>query len=99
MNIGQILEVHLGWAKGLGEKINRMLKISVSVQVAEMRRASSTRSITDLGEKEEVASTFSDDESSSLRVTCVRGVPFATPVFDGAKESRNQDHAEAGRSA
>ncbi len=85
MNIGQILEVHLGWAaKGLGNKIDRMLKDQQGVQVAEMR-AFLEKVYNSSGQKEDIAS-FTDGEVIELARNLSKGVPFATPVFDGAKE-------------
>ncbi|MBB5020483.1 DNA-directed RNA polymerase subunit beta [Chitinivorax tropicus] len=86
MNIGQILEVHLGWAaKGLGNKINKMLKDQRGLQVAEMR-SFLEKVYNTSGQNEDLAS-FTDDEVIELARNLSRGVPFATPVFDGAKEA------------
>jgi DNA-directed RNA polymerase subunit beta len=85
MNIGQILETHLGWAaKGIGLKIGRMLD--------EQRKLSDVRSFIDEvynktgGQKEDIAS-FNDTELLALATNLRKGVPTATPVFDGAAES------------
>ena len=84
MNIGQILEVHLGWAaKGIGERIDRMLKQQQSV--ADLR-VYLERIYNDTGKKEQLAE-MSDDEILTLATNLRKGMPFATPVFDGAKES------------
>jgi len=83
MNIGQILETHLGWAaKGLGNKIDQMLREQRSV--AELRQV--LDAIYNASGKGEDLSTLSDDEVLELAGNLRRGVPFATPVFDGAKE-------------
>ncbi len=85
MNVGQVLEVHLGWAaKGLGLKIDGMLKKNGEVQ--------QLRSFLDeIYNKDEGLSVkldeFSDDEILNLSNNLRRGVPMATPVFDGAQES------------
>jgi DNA-directed RNA polymerase subunit beta len=86
MNVGQILETHLGLAaKGLGEKINRMLE--------EQRKVSELREFlgqvyNDIGgRRKEELDTFSDKEILELAANLRNGVPMATPVFDGAKES------------
>ncbi len=85
MNIGQILETHLGWAaKGLGEKIRRMLDAQTTAAgmrkfLGEIYNAGATAQV-DL-------SAFSDDEVLALSQTLSKGVPMATPVFDGAHES------------
>ncbi|MXR38380.1 DNA-directed RNA polymerase subunit beta [Craterilacuibacter sinensis] len=84
MNIGQILEVHLGWAgKGIGERFNRMLKEQRS---ADELRAYLEQVYNSTGKQEDIAG-LSDVEVRSLAEHLRRGMPFATPVFDGAKES------------
>jgi DNA-directed RNA polymerase subunit beta len=83
MNVGQILETHLGWAaKGIGLRIGEMLKKNTAV--AQMRvyfeklyNASGVR---------EDFSQLSDEEIFELARNLRNGVPFATPVFDGASE-------------
>jgi len=84
MNIGQILEVHLGWAaKGLGKKIDAMIRQQASV--AEVRKL--LDSIYNNSGKSEEISSLTDTEVSELAFNLKNGVPFATPVFDGADES------------
>ncbi|KAA3653369.1 MAG: DNA-directed RNA polymerase subunit beta [Proteobacteria bacterium] len=84
MNIGQILETHLGWAaKGLGNKIDTMLRANAA---AEEVRGLLDNIYNSNGKKEDLAS-FSDGEVLELADNLRKGVPFATPVFDGAKES------------
>lgn len=85
MNVGQILETHLGWAaKGLGLKIGKMLDDYKSV--AEVRDELSK--VYDVGEGQKVAiDGFSDKEVMTLANNLRGGVPVATPVFDGAAES------------
>jgi len=85
MNVGQVLEMHLGLAaKGLGEKIDVMLK--------EQRKASEIRKFLEqiynngAGRKEDVKS-LSDTELLEMAGNLREGVPMATPVFDGAAES------------
>ena len=88
MNIGQILETHLGWAaKGLGEKIDRMMKAQASL--AELRKFLDQIYNHDntLAEQRVDLSQFSDEELLTLARNLVDGVPMATPVFDGAAES------------
>jgi DNA-directed RNA polymerase subunit beta len=69
MNIGQILEVHLGWAaKGLGERIDRMIK--QQQDVAELR-GYLERIYNETGKSEDLAS-LSDAEISSWQTTCAR---------------------------
>jgi DNA-directed RNA polymerase subunit beta len=83
MNVGQILETHLGWAaKGIGLRIGEML--DRHVKSAELRRFLDTVYNTS-GEKADLAG-MSDDELRELATNLRRGVPFATPVFDGASE-------------
>jgi DNA-directed RNA polymerase subunit beta len=83
MNIGQVLEVHLGWAaKGLGYKINAMLE--AQTKIAEVRKFLD-KVYNHNGKVVELAE-FSDDEVIELCRNLKSGVPFATPVFDGASE-------------
>jgi DNA-directed RNA polymerase subunit beta len=83
MNVGQVLEVHLGWAaKGLGLRIGEMLQ--AQAKAAELRQFLTTI-YNESGRKEELDS-FSDDEILELARNLKHGVPFATPVFDGAHE-------------
>jgi len=83
MNVGQILEVHLGWAaKGLGRKIDEMLK--AQAKAADVRKF--LEKIYNGTGRPEQLDTLSDDEIGHLAGNLVRGVPFATPVFDGATE-------------
>lgn len=86
MNIGQILEVHLGLAaKGIGEKIDRMLK--EQRELHEMREF--LQQVYDLGEKDSQQvniAELSDDDVRTLVGNLRKGLPVATPVFDGAKE-------------
>ena len=91
MNIGQVLEIHLGWAaKGLGFKIADMLD--------EKRETAEIREFLDKiyntsGKKEDLDS-FSDDEIIELAGNLRAGVPMATPVFDGAAETEIKDMLE-----
>ena len=85
MNVGQVLETHLGMAaKGLGHKINRMLKAQEST--AKIRQFLETVYNTTGGRVENIKS-FSDAEVIELAGNLVNGVPTATPVFDGASEA------------
>ena len=85
MNIGQILEVHLGWAaKGLGLRIEEMLR--QEAKVAEIRKFLEKIYNDSTGKKEDIKS-FTDAEILDLAQNLKNGVPFATPVFDGAAES------------
>jgi len=83
MNVGQILETHLGWAaKGLGLRIGEMLK--AQKKVTEVRKFLNNI-YQETGKKEDLDS-FSDHEILDLANNLKGGVPFATPVFDGADE-------------
>ncbi|OWW18257.1 DNA-directed RNA polymerase subunit beta [Noviherbaspirillum denitrificans] len=83
MNVGQVLEVHLGWAsKGLGLRIGEMLQ--QQAKAAELRKFLTT--IYNESGKSEDLDSFSDDEILALANNLKHGVPFATPVFDGAHE-------------
>ncbi|WP_069470846.1 DNA-directed RNA polymerase subunit beta [Candidatus Marithrix sp. Canyon 246] len=97
MNIGQVLEIHLGWgAKHLGEKIahlldeeKRRLKIAEEAEV-ESNLISNLREflekIYNVSGKKEQLETLSDSEIMELASNLRKGVPMATPVFDGASE-------------
>jgi DNA-directed RNA polymerase subunit beta len=88
MNVGQVLETHLGWAaKGLGIKIGKMLEAKYD---AEKVKVTAIREYLDKiynssGRKEDLDS-FSDNEILEMAANLVGGVPMATPVFDGASE-------------
>lgn len=85
MNVGQILESHLGLAaKGLGEKINRMLE--EQRKMAELR-GFLTEIYNEIGGRQENIESLSDQEVLDLANNLRGGVPMATPVFDGAKEA------------
>ncbi|MDP2024571.1 DNA-directed RNA polymerase subunit beta [Sulfuriferula sp.] len=91
MNVGQILETHLGWAaKGLGKKIDDMLQSQK--KVAEVR-AFLGKIYNATGKSEDLDS-FSDGEIIELARNLRNGVPFATPVFDGANEAEIKDMLE-----
>ncbi len=84
MNVGQILETHLGWAaNGLGVKIERLLRSQTAV---EELRVFLDKVYNQSGRKEDLDS-FSDEEILELARNLVKGVPLATPVFDGASEA------------
>jgi DNA-directed RNA polymerase subunit beta len=86
MNVGQVLETHLGWAaKGLGEKIGVML--DQQRQVSEVRDfLDQIYNRTGAGLVKEDLDSFSDTEILELALNLRGGVPMATAVFDGAKE-------------
>jgi len=83
MNVGQILETHLGWAaKGLGIRIGEMLK--AEAKVAEVRKV--LDKIYNTNGKPADLDSLKDEEIIELASNLRNGVPFATPVFDGATE-------------
>lgn len=84
MNIGQVLEVHLGWAgKGLGQRIGDMLQ--QQAKVAEVRAF--IEEIYNARGRKEDFSKFTDEDIMNMAANLQSGVPFATPVFDGASET------------
>ena len=88
MNIGQVLEVHLGLAaKGLGFRIGEMMRRQASAQ--ELREFLDKVYNTN-GKPEDIAS-LTDAEIVEMSGNLEAGVPFATPVFDGAKEEEIKD--------
>ena len=84
MNVGQIMEIHLGLAaKGLGEKINRL--IEEQQEVAKIRALLEEIYNGGEGRKEDFDS-MTDEEILELARNLRGGVPMATPAFDGAEE-------------
>jgi DNA-directed RNA polymerase subunit beta len=84
MNVGQVLETHLGWAaKGVGLKIGRMLQAQAAVVDL---RAFISRIYNETGGQKEDLSSLNDVELLELAKNLSNGVPMATPVFDGASE-------------
>jgi len=87
MNIGQILEVHLGWAaKGLGKRIQGMLEQQRAVSELREFLGKIYNHDSAVAEQRVDLSQFSDEELISLAKNLTDGVPMATPVFDGAAE-------------
>ncbi len=83
MNVGQILETHLGWAaKGLGLRIGEMM--AASAKAADLRKFLA-KIYNETGKAEELDQ-MGDVEILTLAENLKHGVPFATPVFDGAHE-------------
>jgi len=83
MNVGQVLEVHLGWAaKGIGEQLGNMLQ--EEAKASEMRTFLETL-YNSTGHKEDLAK-LADKDVKEMAHNLSLGVPFATPVFDGASE-------------
>ena len=82
MNVGQILETHLGWAaKGLGARVGELARAASAEAVRTYLRDVYNRS----GKPEDIDG-FTDEEVMELARHLSAGVPFATPVFDGAAE-------------
>ena len=89
MNVGQILETHMGMAaKGIGEKIDSMLK--ENAKPAELKDYLDKLYNKNAANKEDIES-FNNSEISELASNLTSGLPIATPVFDGAKESEVKD--------
>ncbi|MCT8775158.1 DNA-directed RNA polymerase subunit beta [Glaesserella parasuis] len=95
MNIGQILETHLGLAaRGVGDQIDKMIK--QQQEIAKLREY--IQKAYDLGHGAQSVdlSTFSDEEVMRLAQNLRKGLPLATPVFDGAHESEIKGLLELG---
>jgi len=83
MNVGQVLETHLGWAaKGLGHKVGAMLEAQAAVRDI---RDFLGKIYNSSGQSEDLDA-FSDIEIIEMAKNLVGGVPMASPVFDGATE-------------
>ncbi len=90
MNVGQVLEIHLGWAaKGLGDQINRLLEAG---KTKELRKK--IQRIFTQPESREVIKAMDDEQLVALAGKYRDGVHMATPVFDGAKEQEIKDLLE-----
>ena len=86
MNVGQILETHLGWASaGLGQQIGAMLAKAQKTEVIDPLR-DLLNSIYTKPEDRETVADMTDQELFELSHNLKSGVPMATPVFDGARE-------------
>jgi DNA-directed RNA polymerase subunit beta len=89
MNVGQILETHLGWASiGLGNKINELLEKNASSQTLRNR----IKGIYDERATSQLIDESNDDEVLKLARELSGGVRFASPVFDGASEGQIMDY-------
>ncbi len=88
MNVGQILETHLGWAaKGLGEKVGALYEKSRDPKIvkATLKRFYSTP------EFDRFIDSATDEDIQRFMGRLRQGIPMATPVFDGAKENEISD--------
>lgn len=84
MNVGQILETHLGWAcAGLGKRIGQTVDAYLSKQDIKPLK----ETLKKVYGEDETIKTLNDNELLELGHNLSRGVPIATPVFDGAKEA------------
>jgi DNA-directed RNA polymerase subunit beta len=92
MNVGQVLETHLGWAaKGIGEQINLMIE--------EQKKIADVRGYLEdvynsIDGRDENLKSLRDGEIMELATNLGAGVPIATPVFDGANESEIKNMLE-----
>ena len=85
MNVGQVLETHMGAAaKGIGQKINKMIKDKAKAD--ELKKYLDVLYNKNATIKEDLDS-FNNSEIQTLAANLQDGLPIATPVFDGAKES------------
>jgi DNA-directed RNA polymerase subunit beta len=86
MNVGQVLETHLGWAAmGLGKKIGKM--IEAKAKVDELRKFLDKVYNHSKEVNQVDLDSLSDEEIINLAANLRKGVPMATPVFDGADEA------------
>ncbi len=87
MNIGQILETHLGWASAsLGKEVNSMiLKMQTEGQSNDLKKK--LLDVYDHKSQKKIIEKMNEDEIFEIANNVKEGVPFATPVFDGAKEN------------
>ena len=84
MNVGQILETHLGWAaQGIGKRIDEMVR--QQAKQAELRKFLK-QLYNETGRIEDIDN-FTDEQITVLAENLRQGLPFATPVFDGATEA------------
>jgi DNA-directed RNA polymerase subunit beta len=103
MNVGQILETHLGWAAaGMGQQIGALLEQAHrSAKVDALREK--LMDVYDEKENQSEIKKMTKDEVMELAENVTKGVPFATPVFDGAKEKdiehwlKKAGHASSGQ--
>ncbi|MBW1856188.1 MAG: DNA-directed RNA polymerase subunit beta, partial [Deltaproteobacteria bacterium] len=89
MNVGQILETHLGWVSiGLGNKINELLEKNASIQTLrnQIKDVFNEKAMSKMIEEEE------EEEVVKLAKTLSKGVRFSSPVFDGASEGQIMDY-------
>jgi len=86
MNIGQIFETHLGWVSAsIGKKVSQMLDI-MHKEGSTVKLKDSLESFYESKKDKEMIKDLNDDDLIELSNNLKKGIPFATPVFDGAKE-------------
>jgi DNA-directed RNA polymerase subunit beta len=87
MNVGQILETHLGWAsKALGKKVRSIIEKVQSDKELMVNLRAQLKDIYDSSEDSKSINGMSDYEVAELASNVTRGIPVASPVFDGARE-------------
>ncbi|MDR2681913.1 MAG: DNA-directed RNA polymerase subunit beta [Holosporaceae bacterium] len=87
MNVGQILETHLGWAsKGLGKKVRQVIENTQSDEELLKNLRAQLKDIYDAQEDKKDLDDLSDYELAEMATNVIDGIPVATPVFDGARE-------------
>ncbi|MEW6140095.1 MAG: DNA-directed RNA polymerase subunit beta [Thermodesulfobacteriota bacterium] len=94
MNVGQILETHLGWAaRGLGQALNKMIEEHYSPEKLRHRLLEifDGREVERKKKAQSVIEEMDDDEVKRFVASLEEGIPIATPVFDGARESEIKD--------
>jgi DNA-directed RNA polymerase subunit beta len=85
MNVGQVLEVHLGWAaKGIGKRIEALVHEQQHIEIKALRTY--LEEVYNATGHTEQIDKLTDSEVIELAMNLRDGVPFATPVFDGASE-------------
>jgi DNA-directed RNA polymerase subunit beta len=83
MNVGQVLETHLGWAaKELGQKLNEIMEREYSPKALRTK----LKDIYDTAETKKLVDNMDDDEVVEIAKRLSRGIPVKSPVFDGASE-------------
>ena len=89
MNVGQILETHLGWAAaGLGKQVASVLQAVKENRANMDDLRSKLDDIYDSDEERDLLKSMQDDKILTLSHNLKKGIPMATPVFDGVKEDK-----------
>ena len=92
MNVGQILETHLGWAaRGMGEKINALVEKNCGLELLKKEM----RAIYSSPEFDRFLNGASEDEIRSFACRLKKGILVSTPVFDGADEKEIKNMLKA----